>query len=105
MAFRVELLPRAKQDIESITLWLLERSRLRGPEWLRGLEQAIYSLRESPDRCPIARALTTSSYTVRQLLYGRYPHVYKIYYHVIGNAVEIMHIRHGARKDPQQGEP
>jgi len=104
MAFRVELLPRANQDIETITLWLLERSQLRGPAWLNGLEQAIYSLRESPDRCPIARALSMPSDTVRQLLYGRYPHVYKIYYHVAGNVVETMHIRHGARKNPQLPE-
>jgi len=104
MAFRVELLPRAKADLESIWLWLAERTPLHGAAWFNGLEQAVYSLGESPDRCPIARSLSTPSDPIRQLLYGRYPHVYKVYFHVVGDAVEVMHIRHGARKIPGRTE-
>jgi plasmid stabilization system protein ParE len=104
MAFRVEVLPRAKADLESIWLWLAERAPSRGADWFNGLERAIYSLSESPDRCPLARSLSTASGPVRQLLYGRYPHVYKIYFHVVGDTVEVMHIRHGARKIPRRAD-
>lgn len=104
MAFRVEFLPRAQHDLEAIYLWLVEQAPLRGPGWLRGLERAVHSLSESPDRCVVARHLSTPSDTVRQMMYGRYPHVYKVYYHIVGEAVEIMHIRHGARRNPQRFE-
>ena len=104
MAFRVELLPRAKADLESIWLWLSARAPVRSSDWFNGLETAIYSLREFPDRCPIARSLSTASDPVRQLLYGRYPHVYKIYFHLVGDAVEVMHVRHGARKVPRKAD-
>jgi len=104
MAFRVELLPRAQEDLESIWLWLTERSPLRGSDWFNGLERAMRSLEESPNRCPVARSLSTPADTVRQLLYGHYPHVYKIYYHVVGGVVEIMHVRHGARRDTQRAD-
>lgn len=98
MAFRVEFLPRAKNDLDSLFLWILSTAPLHGPNWFNGLEQTILSLCEQPERCPVARTLSTQFDTVRQLLYGRYPHVYKIYYRVAGEAVEILHIRHGARK-------
>jgi plasmid stabilization system protein ParE len=104
MAFRVEFLPRARHDLEAIYLWLVEQAPLRGPEWLRGLERAVHSLSELPDRCAVARHLSTPSDTVRQMMYGRYPHVYKVYYHIVGQSVEIMHIRHGARRNARRFE-
>ena len=101
MAFRVEILPRAKLDLAFIADWLIERSPFRGSEWLDGLERAMNSLAELPERCPVARKLSTPAGAVHQLLYGRYPHVYRIYFHVVGNVVEIMHVRHGARDKPK----
>jgi hypothetical protein len=41
---------------------------------------------------------------VRQLLYGRYPHSYKVYFTIDSRTVWILHIRHGARRPPKPRE-
>jgi hypothetical protein len=35
---------------------------------------------------------------VRQLLYGRKPHVYRVLFTIEGDVVRVLHIRHGRRK-------
>jgi hypothetical protein len=37
-------------------------------------------------------------FEVRQLLYGRKPHVYRILFTIEGERVKILHIRHGRRE-------
>jgi|SRR5580658_1738343 plasmid stabilization system protein ParE len=76
MAFRVEFRPRAEQDLEALFRRLVQEAPLRGPQWLRGLESAIQSLRATPDRCPVYRQFSRPAAAVRRLLYGRYPHIY-----------------------------
>ena len=71
---------------------------------MNGLEAAIYSLRELPERCPVLRQFSRPTDAVRQLLYGRYPHVYKIYFTIEAGTVWVLHIRHGARRAPKRGE-
>jgi len=102
MAYRVEFLPGARSDLERICRRLILEAPIRGSEWLDGLERSIQSLGNLPERCPVIGRLSTSNDLVRRLLYGRYPHIYKIYYHLVSETVEIMHIRHGARKEPRR---
>src|SRR5437867_1001370 len=51
MAYRVEFRPRAEQDLETLFRHPIQEAPLRGPQWLRGLEDAI-SLREIPSDAP-----------------------------------------------------
>lgn len=37
-------------------------------------------------------------FEVRHLLYGHPPHVYRILFTIEGNAVFVLHIRHGRRQ-------
>jgi plasmid stabilization system protein ParE len=104
MAFRVEFRPRAEQDLETLFRRLIQEAPLRGPRWIDGLEEAIYSLRKMPERCLIVRQFSKPTVAVRLLLYGRYPHVYKIYFTIESNTVWILHIRHGARREPKRPE-
>jgi plasmid stabilization system protein ParE len=62
------------------------------------MEQAIENLSEFPGRCQIAVESRRGD-VIRQLLYGRKPHVYRILFRVIakGRVVSVIHIRHGAR--------
>lgn len=71
MAFRVELRPRAEQDLETLFRQLVQVAPIRGPEWVNGMERAIASLREMPGRCPVVRQFSKGAVEVRQLLYGR----------------------------------
>jgi plasmid stabilization system protein ParE len=68
-------------------------------KWYLGLKKAILSLDERPNRSPAMR----TSGKLRQLLYGRKPHVYRVIYRVLERKrqVEVLHIRHGARRKPR----
>jgi hypothetical protein len=41
---------------------------------------------------------------VRQLLYGRRPHTYRILFTIEGDVVQVLHIRH-ARRRPGEIQP
>ena len=68
MTYRVETLPSAEADAEEIYQWLAERAPLHAPEWFLGLEEAISSLKTSPQRCPLAPEGREVSQDIRQLL-------------------------------------
>ena len=104
MAYRVEFRPRAEQDLEALFRRLVQEAPLHGPLWIGGLEKAIASLRQMPERCPVVGQYSSPKNTVRRLLYGRYPHVYKVYFNIEFNTVWILHIRHGARRELKRSE-
>ena len=56
----------------------------------------MLSLSHQPERCP----KTLESDLYRHLLYGNKPHMYRIIFRILEKqtTVEILHIRHGARK-------
>jgi plasmid stabilization system protein ParE len=99
MAFRVETSAQAERDADSILEWLLlEHAGETGIRWFLALDDAITSLATFPDRCSLAPETGRFPFEVRQLLYGRPPHVYRILFTVEGETVKILHIRHGRRK-------
>jgi plasmid stabilization system protein ParE len=61
------------------------------------LDDAIASLATFPERCPLAPEAVGLHFEVRQFLYGRKPHVYRILFTIEGDTVNILHIRHGRR--------
>ena len=96
MAYRVEITPRAERDLTSLFAYLNAADSQQAHEWYLGLKAAILSLSEMPNRNPVTR----ENKRLRQLLYGRKPHVYRVIFRVKskGRQVEILHIRHGARR-------
>ena len=77
MAFRGEVTPEAKQDANEILEWLyLQEAGEAGLRWFRGLSEAIESLSGLPKRCPLAPENASVPFEMRQLLYGRKPHLY-----------------------------
>lgn len=99
MAFRVETSAQAESDANSILDWLLsEHAGETGIRWFLVLDDAIASLAKFPERCPLAPEAARFPFEVRQLLYGRKPHTYRILFTIDGNTVKILHIRHGRRK-------
>jgi len=99
MTFRVEVTPQAERDADAILEWL--RSQYAGDagiRWFRALEDAIASLGEFPERCPVAPESTVFPFQVRQLLYGRRRNTYRILFTVSRDTVYVLHIRHGARQ-------
>jgi plasmid stabilization system protein ParE len=103
MAFHVELSDRAQADIAAIYDWLRsQKAEDAGERWFVALREAITSLSTLPSRCPVAPESRESAVEVRQLLYGRKPHVYRILFAVEGDVVRVLHIRHGRRRPASQ---
>ena len=99
MAFSVEVSDQAVQDADEILGWLLsEHAGDTGIRWFVGLSEAIQSLSDFPERCPLAAESIRFPFEVRQLLYGNRPHVYRILFTIDGDVVNILHIRHGRRR-------
>jgi plasmid stabilization system protein ParE len=68
--------------------------------WFDRFERAILSLSVFPERHPALPKLSTPNSIVRQLLFGRRRNVYRVFYKIIGATVRVIHVRHGARRDP-----
>jgi len=101
MEFRVELTSRAQRDVDAIYAWLAgEQAGESGARWFAALRAAITSLQALPARCALAPESRESPVEVRQLLYGRRPHTYRILFYIDGDVVQVLHIRHGRRRPP-----
>src|SRR5271165_1382058 len=94
--FRVEVTTEAERDLAEIQDWRLsQRAGETGLRWLAGLDDAIASLTELPERCALAPENRTFSSEIRHLLYGNMPNVYRILFKVDQDAVHVLHVRHG----------
>ena len=103
MTFRVETTAEAERDADAILEWLLsQHAGEAGARWFAALTHAIESLAQFPERCPLVPENTFFPFEVRHLLYGHPPHVYRILFTVSGNAVYVLHIRHGRRQPMKQ---
>src|SRR5438309_8065593 len=54
MAYRVDIARSAEADLEDLYLWVVERAPQQGTTWFNGLERAVLSLDQHPERCPVA---------------------------------------------------
>ncbi len=98
MAFEVRTTPDAEEDAAAILNWLMtEHAGEAGLRWFLKLDEAIASLAEMPKRCKLAPENTAFPFEVRELLYGRKPHVYRILFTIEDNVVYVLHLRHGRR--------
>ena len=98
MAFHVEVTPQAEQDADTILEWLLsQHAGETGLCWFLRLREAIDSLAEMPKRCPLAPENASVPFEMRQLLYGRKPHFYRILFTIEDEVVYVLRIRHGRR--------
>ncbi len=96
MAYLVNLTARAERDLAHLYREINAEHSHAALKWYRGFKEAILSLEEQPDRCPV----TPESDKSRHLLYGNKPHIYRAIYRVLEKQkqVEVLHIRHSARR-------
>ncbi len=96
MAYLVNLTARAGRDLTELYGEIDAENSAAALKWYRGLKEAILSLDEQPELCPV----TPESGKLRHLLYGNKPHIYRAIYRVLEKRkqVEILHVRHGARR-------
>jgi len=106
MAYRVDTARSAETELEELYLWVVERAPRQGATWFNGLERAVLSLDQHPERCPVAPESIDPDHPVRALSYGRKPHVYRVFFTVDHNAgvVRVVHVRRGGRQRPTATE-
>jgi toxin ParE1/3/4 len=102
MAYLVSLTYRAQRDLVHLYREINAGHSDAALKWYRGLKEAILSLEDHPNRCPV----TPESDKLRHLLYGHKPHIYRAIYRVLEKQkqVEVLHIRHGARQRFKEAE-
>ena len=95
MAYHVKITARAERDLNFLYAEINAEHSEAALKWYQRLRRAILSLDRLPNRCP----KTPESVNLRQLLFGRMPHIYRVIYRVNEalKEVEVLHIRHGAR--------
>lgn len=96
MAYVVKVTRRAERDLDHLFQDIRAAHIEAALDWYKGLKQAILSLENKPQRCRLMRR----AHGIRQLLYGRKPHVYLVICRVLQKqkCVEVLHVRHGARR-------
>lgn len=103
MAFRVEVSPRAFDDLDALADYIQSHGGFeRAEKWFDEMIAAIASLKDMPGRCPVADESEDLGQEVRFLLYGKRSHMYKVYFSVQGQTqtsgtVRVLHVRHWAR--------
>ena len=100
MTYLVEFAARAARDLEILYVEKNAAESHAAARWYNGLEQAVDALATYPNRCPVAREARRAKRKLRNLLYGKKPHVYRVIYEVDEGrqAVWVLTIRHGARR-------
>jgi plasmid stabilization system protein ParE len=93
----IHIFHRAMADIRAATLWRSRRSPSNAARWHAGVLNAIRALANNPDRCPLADEAADLGVDLRQLLYGRRPHVYRILFTIDGQTVNVLRDRHAAQ--------
>jgi plasmid stabilization system protein ParE len=96
MKYPVDVTDLADGEAEKAYLWMLERSPEGAARWWNGLEAAILSLEEMPARCPLAPENDDFEEEIRELLYGKRQHRYRVLFTIREQTVVVLHIRHGA---------
>lgn len=102
MAYLVSLTARAERDLAAMYEAINAGHSGAALTWYRGLKQAIFTLEQQPNRCPV----TPEDGALRHMLYGRKPNIYRVIYRVLEKQerVEVLHIRHGARRRLKQSD-
>jgi len=104
LAFQVDITEPALVDAEEYVRFI--RDVKKKPEaaerWFRGLVQAIYSLEDLPERCPVIPEQGEFPFEIRHLIY--FPH--RIIFRVDrqANRVVIYRVYHGSRRGLAKGD-
>ena len=98
MTYRVEITGPASDDINTTLAWLERELPDSAQPWYERVVNDIRSLKELPQRCPVAPESYDSGAELRHLLSGKGRHVYRIIFCIEDECVYVLHVMHGARK-------
>ncbi len=94
MPFRIEIAPEAGKEIEEIYLHIAKDAPDNAARWYFAIHDKIQTLKDSPNRCPLAFESRFYDYEIRNLIFGSY----RVIFRVQEKVVQILHVKHGARE-------
>ena len=98
MAFQVDITDPALIDAEDYVRFI--RDVRREPEtserWFRGLVEAIYSLEEFPERCPVIPEQDDFPFEIRHLIYFSHRIIFGVRHD--NRSVVVYRVYHGSRR-------
>lgn len=98
MKYRVLIEPPARDNIDEACRWIAERNPSAAIKWFNGLEAAIQTLEDFPQRFPMAEESKAFDVEIRQLVYGQRVGAYRVLFTIAEDAVHVLHVRHGRRR-------
>lgn len=103
MTYRVDLSSMAKAEADAAFLSFSQYTTVeQAQKWYQGLIKAISSLKTMPRRCAIARENDFFSPEIRQLIYGKGRHTYRILFTTLDESgqpiVRVLHIRNTSQR-------
>jgi plasmid stabilization system protein ParE len=98
MRFQVEITDSAWFELQEAYEWLAQRAPDAAVRWKAGILEAVQSLESSPRRCSLAPETAYFGREIRQMLYGKRNHKYRILFEIREQMVIVLRIRHGARR-------
>ncbi|MCE9547132.1 MAG: type II toxin-antitoxin system RelE/ParE family toxin [Planctomycetia bacterium] len=77
--------------------WIAERAPLAAIRWLDRFQEALETLRDRPERCPIAKESRKVDFVVREFHFGKRPNVFRVLFVIDANFVRVLCIRRAQR--------
>jgi len=104
LAYLVDITEPALADAEEYVRFI--RDVKKEPEaaerWFRGLVQAIYSLEELPERCPVVPEPEEFSFEIRHLIYFSHRIIFRV--ELETKRVVVYRVYHGSRQALGEGD-
>jgi plasmid stabilization system protein ParE len=104
LAFQIDMTEPALADAEDYVRFI--RDVKKEPEaaerWFRGLVQAVYSLEEFPEHCPVIPEQDEFPLEIRHLIYFSHRIIFRVEHQP--NRVVIYRIYHGSRGNLVQAD-
>ena len=100
MPYLIEFSDRAVRDLEFLYIEKNAAESHAAARWYNNLEKAINTLKLRPGRCSLIPEGASAKGTLRHMLYGKKPHVYRVIYEVDERwqTVWVLTVRHGTRR-------
>jgi plasmid stabilization system protein ParE len=97
MTHRVVITDAAKRDLRNAYLWAAERAPVTAAQWLNRFETELMTFDHFPDRCGLAPENSLVRPEIRQFIFGRRKGAYRALYTIVGDEVQILHVRRASR--------
>ncbi|HWE39138.1 MAG TPA: type II toxin-antitoxin system RelE/ParE family toxin [Isosphaeraceae bacterium] len=100
MTYRVVIEPTAERGIREAVRWIAQNaSPAVAARWHNGLVKKANTLKAHPRRCPFAAESDKFPEEIRELLYGKRHHRYRVLFTIREETVHILYVHHGARDE------